>query len=63
MLKTFLSRTPTHHSLTFNLRFLYELKLKVRLFKIVFGIFYFRFRFVFIEVYVFVEQNAWDLRH
>ena len=41
----FLSRAPTHHSLTFNLRFLYELKRKVRLSKIVCGIFHFRFRF------------------
>ena len=27
----FLSRAPTHHSFTFNLRFLYELKHEVRL--------------------------------
>ena len=31
----FLSRAPTHHSFTFNLRFLYELKHKVRLSKTV----------------------------
>ena len=31
----FLSRAPTHHSFTFNLRFLYELKRKVRLSKTV----------------------------
>ena len=54
----FLSRAPTHHSFTFNLRFLYELKRKVRLFKTVCGIFHFRFRFVFIKVYIFVQQNA-----
>ena len=54
----FLSRAPTH-SFTFNLRFLYELKHKVRLSKIVCGIFHFRFRFVFIKVYIFVQQNAW----
>ena len=31
----FLSRAPTHHSFTFNLRFLYELKHNVRLSKTV----------------------------
>ena len=36
-----LSRAPTHHSLTFNLRFLYELKRKVRLSKILCGILHF----------------------
>ena len=57
----FLSRAPTHHSFTFNLRFLYELKHKVRLSKTVCGIFHFWFRFVFIKVYIFVQQNAWIL--
>ena len=57
----FLSRAPTHHSFTFNLRFSYELKHKVRLFKIVCEIFHFRIGFVFIKVYVFVQQNAWNL--
>ena len=57
----FLSRVPTHHSFTFNLRFLYELKHKVRLSKTVCWIFHFRFRFVFIKVYIFVQQNAWML--
>ena len=57
----FLSRTPIHHSLTFNLRLLYELKHKVRLSKTVCGIFHFRFRLVFIKVYIFVRQNAWTL--
>ena len=57
----FLLRAPTHHSFTFNLRFLYELKYKVRLSKTVCGIFYFRFRFVFIKVYIFAQQNAWTL--
>ena len=55
---SFLSRTPTHHSFTFNLRFLYELKYKVHLSKAVYGIFHFRFRFVFVKVYIFVQQNA-----
>ena len=57
----FLSRAPTHHSFTFNLRFLYELKHKVRLSKTECGIFHFRFCFVFIKVYIFVQQNAWNL--
>ena len=55
----FLSRVPIHHSFTFNLRFLYELKHKVRLSNTVCGIFHFRFLFVFIKVYIFVQQNAW----
>ena len=54
----FLSRAPTHHSFTFNLRFVYELKHKVRLSKAEYGIFHFRFRSVFIKVYIFVKQNA-----
>ena len=54
----FLSRVPTHYSFTFNLRFLYELKHKVRLSKNVCGIFHFRFRSAFIKVYIFVQQNA-----
>ena len=57
----FLSQTPTHHSFTFNLRFLYELKHKVRLSKTVCVIFRFRFRFAFTKVYIFVQQNAWTL--
>ena len=57
----FLSRAPTRHSFTFNLRFLYELKRKVRLSKTVCEIFHFRFHFVFIKVYIFVQQNAWTL--
>ena len=46
------SRTPTHHSFAFKLRFLNELKIKVRLFKTMCGIFHFRFRFIFIKVYI-----------
>ena len=57
----FLLRAATHHSFTFNLEFLYELKQKVRLSKTVCGIFHSRFRFVFIKVYIFVQQNAWVL--
>ena len=43
----FLLRAPTHHSFTFNLRFLYELTHKVHLPKNLRGIFHFRFCFVF----------------
>ena len=57
----FLSRAPAHHSFTFNLRFLYELKHKVRFSKTVCGILLFRFRFVFIKAYIFVQQNAQTL--
>ena len=58
----FLSRAPTHHSFTFNLRFLYiSWSTKVRLSKTVCEIFHFWFRFVFIKVYIFVQQNAWIL--
>ena len=57
----FLSQGPAHHNFTFNLRFLYELKHKVHLFKTVCGIFHLRFRFVFIKVYIFDQQNAWTL--
>ena len=51
----FLLRAPAHHSFTFNLRFLYELKHKVRLSKTVWGSFHFRFLFVFIKVFIFVQ--------
>ena len=54
----FFSQAPTHHSFTFNLRFLYALKHKVCLSKTVCWIFHFRFCFVFIKVYIFVQQNA-----
>ena len=51
-------RDPTHHSFTFNLRFLYEQKYKVRLSKTVCGIFHFRFRFDLIKIYIFVQQTV-----
>ena len=54
----FLSQAPTHHSYTFNLRFLYQLKHKVRPSKTVCGIFRFQFQFVLIRVYIFVQQNV-----
>ena len=57
----FLSRAPTYYSFTFNLRFLSELKLKVRLSKTIYGIFHFRYRFIFIKVYIYVQQNAWTV--
>ena len=57
----FLSRVPTHHSFTFNFRFLYELKHKVQLSKTMCGIFHFRFCSVFIKVYIFIQQNTWTL--
>ena len=57
----FLLLAPTHHSFTFNLRFLYELKRKVLVSKTVCWIFHFRFRFVSVKVYIFVQQNAWTL--
>ena len=56
----FLSRAPTHHSFTFNLQFLYELKHKVRLSKTVCGIFHFRFGFVFVKVYFFCSTKCMD---
>ena len=57
----FLSWAPSHHSFTFNLRFLYQLKLKVRLSKTVGRIFHFQFCFDFIKVCIFVPQNVWTL--
>ena len=44
----FLSRAPTHHSFTFNLRFLYELKHKVRLSKTIFDSVSFLLKFIFL---------------
>ena len=57
----FHSRAPTHHSFTFNFRFLYELKHKMRLFGTVLKIFHCQFLFVFIKAYIFAQQNAWTL--
>ena len=45
----FLARAPTHHSLTFNLRLLYELKREVDLSKTVCGMFHFQFRFALLN--------------
>ena len=54
----FYSHAPTHHSFTFNLQFLYELKHKVCLSKTVWD---FWFHFVFIKVYIFVQWKTWTL--
>ena len=56
----FLSRAAIHHSFTFNLQFLYELKHKVHPSKTLYEIFHFQYRFI-IKVYIFVQQNAWTL--
>ena len=57
----FLSRTPTHRSFTFDLRFLYELQHKVRLCNTVCEIFRFESHFVFVTVYIFVQRIGWTL--
>ena len=59
----FLSRILTHHSFTFNLRFFYELKHKVRLSKTVWDfafsiLFCFSYYFLFC-FYILIQQNAW----
>ena len=54
----FLSGAPTHHSFTFNLRFLHELRHKFRLSKTVCDFFHFQFRFVFIKFNTFVQEKA-----
>ena len=46
-----ISQAPTHHSFSFNLQFLYELKHKVHFSQTICGIFHFRFGFAFIKVY------------
>ena len=56
---TLLSRAPTHHGFTFNLRFKFELKRKVHVSKMS-GIFHFRVRLVFIKVFIFVQQKSMD---
>ena len=55
----FLSRSPTHHGFTFNLRFFYELKPKICLFKTMCRIFHFPFRFVSIEfIFLFNKMHG-----
>ena len=58
---SFVSSNSLHHSFTFNLLFLYELKHKVRLSKTVCRTLHFRLHLVFIKVYIFIQQNAWTL--
>ena len=53
----FLLWPPTHHSVTFNLKFLCQLKHKACLSKSGCGTFHFRFGFIFITVYIFIQQN------
>ena len=57
----FLLRAATHHSFTFNLRFLYELKPKVHLSKSEWGIFFIQFRLIFIKVYIFSAKSMVSL--
>ena len=54
----FLSRAPTHHSFTFNLRFLYELKHKFVSLKLCVGFSIFDSVLFLFKVYIFVRQNA-----
>ena len=56
----FLSRAPTHHSFTFNSRFLYELKQTVLLSKTLCGIFQFRFRLVLFKSLYFYSRKGMD---
>ena len=49
----FHSRNQTHHSFSFNLQFLHELKHKVRLSKSCVGLLDLGFRLVFIKIYIF----------
>ena len=64
MVPFLLLRAPTHHRFTFDLRFLFEMKHKVDLFKSVCRIFHFRFLcFIFIMIYVFDQQKTWKGTH
>ena len=55
-----LSWALTQHGFTFNTRFLFELKRKVCLLKVVGGIFHFQFCFVFIKDYIFSSTKSMD---
>ena len=58
----FLSQTPTYHSFTFNLWFLYELMHKVHRFsKSLRGIYIFNSVLFFIKVYIFVQEKVWTI--
>ena len=64
MVPFLLLRAPTHQRFTFDLRFLFEMKHKVDLFKSVCRIFHFRFLcFIFIMTYVFDQQKTWKYTH
>ena len=58
ILKIFSSGKINSPTFSFNSQFLYELKYKVRLSKILCGISHFWICFVFIKVYIFVQQKA-----
>ena len=58
VLSFFLLRAATHHGFTFNFKFVYELKNKVRLSKTMCRIFRLWFCFDFIKVYIFVQENT-----
>ena len=55
-----LSGAATHHSFTFNLQFLYQLKHKVHLSKTVWGIFHFPFCLIFIRIFYFCSTKIKD---
>ena len=55
----FLLRPPFHHSITFNLQFLYKLKHLVHLSKAFYGMFHFLFRLASIKLYIFLQQKNW----
>ena len=56
----FLSRTPTHHSFTFDSQFFYELNTNSISLKVSVGIFYFRFR-LFLLKFIFLLNKKHGL--
>ena len=56
----FIFQAPTHHSFTFNLQVLYELKHKIHLPKIVCWIFHFRVRSVFMDSLTLKYHNSFQ---
>ena len=56
----FLSRTPTHHSFTFNSLFLYELSIRFVPLKVCARDFPFSTPFVLTKVYFSVQQKSMD---
>ena len=59
----FLSQAPAYHSFTFNLRFLYELKHRVRLSKTLCRIFHYWLHSVIIFLYIFVFRFLCNKMH